>query len=83
MVECIAITHMTLFIIGAIWVLLSIICLWKYPFRYDQEHLAWYEMILVLFIFVGIFISLLFTCIIVGWFLFSFIPSLICIKIVS
>jgi len=81
MTECIVITHMTLFIIAVIWILLSILCLWKYPFRPDQEF-SWYEMILVLFIFVGMFIALLLACFIIGWFLFSFIPSLICIKIV-
>jgi hypothetical protein len=82
MAECIVITHTTIFIVSIIWVSLSILMMYKYPFHIDQNF-TWIDTIAVLFMICGLGILGIIICLSLAWFLFSYIPTILpCIKIV-
>jgi hypothetical protein len=82
MTDCIVITKMTLFIIAIAWALLSGLLIWIYPWPHPDSDLSIKDWIMMMFVSIGILIFLILTCLLIGWFLFSYLPSIICIKIV-
>jgi len=83
MVECLVVTTTLLLEIAIAWIVLSILLIFFYPYKNIEERLGTMDILVYAFIVIGVCIFFVLICVAIGWFLFTYLPSIICIKIVG